>query len=60
MNEEDFEGSLILEKLAALDLVDDFFEAIDSDDLVKVTALLKEAGVEDDSIRSVLEQIDDN
>lgn len=60
MNQEDLEGSLILEKLASLDLVDEFFEAIDSDDLVKITALLKEADIDDETIRWVMDQIEDN
>lgn len=30
MEEQNFEGTTLLEKLAELDLVDDFFEAIDS------------------------------
>lgn len=60
MNEQDFEGSLILEKLAALDLVDDFFEAVDSDDLVRVTALLKKADIDEETIHWVLDQIEDN
>ncbi len=29
MNEEDFEGTLVLEKLASIDLLDAFYEAID-------------------------------
>ena len=60
MNEDDFEGSLILEKLASLDLVDEFFEAVDSDDLVRVAAVLRAADFEDEIIRTILDQIEGN
>ena len=33
MDETDFEGTLVLEQLAAIDRVDEFFEAIDADDV---------------------------
>ena len=59
MNESDFEGSIILEKLAAIDLLEDFFEAVDSDNLVKVESMLREAEVDDDTIEEVLRQIQD-
>ena len=35
MDENDFEGTLVLEKLAEIDKVDAFYEAIDSDDFAK-------------------------
>jgi hypothetical protein len=31
VDEQEFEGTLVLEQLAAIGKVDDFFEAIDSD-----------------------------
>jgi len=31
MDEDEFEGTLVLEQLAAIGTVDDFFEAIDAD-----------------------------
>lgn len=43
MDEKDFEGTLVLEQLAAIGRVDDFFEAIDSDDIERATALMKRA-----------------
>lgn len=57
MTEEDFEGSLILEKLASLRLVEDFFDAIDSDNMSEVVSLLEEVNIDEDSIQSVLKQI---
>lgn len=58
MTEEDFEGSLILEKLASLGLVDDFFEAVDSDDLSEVISLLEQAEIDEDSIRVVIKKLE--
>ena len=31
MDENDFEGTLVLEKLAEVDQLDDFYEAVDAD-----------------------------
>jgi hypothetical protein len=59
MDEDDFEGTLVLEKLAEIGKVDEFFEAIDSDNLSKVNALLKKAGVDSESIQMVLKLIND-
>ena len=57
MNENDFEGSLVLEQLAELDLFDAFFEAVDADDIQRVIALLERAGVDEASIQVVLQKI---
>ena len=37
MDESDFEGTLVLEQLAAIGKVDDFFDAIDADDTQRAT-----------------------
>ena len=57
MNEDEFEGTLVLEKLAALDLVSDFYDAIDSDDIEKAIVLLKKARIENSTISIVLKKI---
>lgn len=57
MDESDFEGSLILEKLAAIDKADEFFEAIDSDDLDKVRSLMRKAKVDTETMNSVIQKI---
>ncbi len=51
------EGSEILEMLAMVDLVDEFMEAVDSDNLTEVVNILKEAGIDDESIRNVMKEI---
>ena len=46
MDESDFEGTLVLEQLAAIDKVDDFFDAIDSDDPERAVRLMRKASVD--------------
>ena len=53
MNENDFEGTLVLEKLAQINRVDEFFEAIDSDDFKRAALLMKRAGVDREAIAIV-------
>lgn len=57
MNEDDFEGTLILEKLAAIGKVDAFFEAVDSDDFAKASSLMKQAEIDSKTISVVLRKI---
>jgi hypothetical protein len=59
MDEEDFEGTLVLEKLAEIGKVDDFFEAIDADDFMKAKALMKRAKVDAETIALVLRKMAD-
>ena len=57
MDESDFEGTLVLEKLALIGKVDEFFEAIDSDDFDKAKSLMKRATVDSESIAIVLKKM---
>jgi len=57
MDESEFEGTLVLEKLAAIGKVDDFFEAIDSDNFGRVRALMKRADVDSETIAMVLKKM---
>jgi hypothetical protein len=57
MDETDFEGTLVLEKLALVDELDAFFEAVDADDLKKAASLLKRAGVDAETIAVVLKKM---
>jgi len=57
MDESEFEGTLLLEKLAAIGKVDDFFEAIDSDNFGRVRALMKRADVDSETIAIVLKKM---
>jgi hypothetical protein len=53
----DFEGTLVLEKLAALGLDDDFFDAVDADDFKQAAALMRRAGVDEKTVQIVLAQM---
>lgn len=59
MDEADFEGTLILEKLAEINKVDEFFEAIDSDDFGRAKLLMKQAQIDNESIAIVLKKMAD-
>ena len=58
MDDADFEGTLVLEQLAAIDKVDDFFDAIDSDDVARATALMRSAGIDASTIATVVKKIE--
>lgn len=57
MDESDFEGTLVLEKLAAIDKVDEFFEAIDSDDFAAAEKLMKAARIDAATMGMVLHKM---
>lgn len=59
MDESIFEGTLVLEKLAEINKVDDFFEAIDSDDFAKASSLMKRAKIDSETIAIVLKKMND-
>lgn len=57
MDENDFEGTLVLEKLAEIGKLDAFFEAIDSDDFDRAKSLMKRAQVDSETISEVLRKM---
>ena len=57
MDHNDFEGTLILEKLARIDKVDEFMEAVDAEDLRMAAQLMRSAGIDDHTIAIVLKKI---
>ena len=57
MDETDFEGTLVLEKLALINKVDAFYEAIDADDFKKAALLMKRAEVDSETIAIVLKKM---
>lgn len=59
MDKNDFEGTLVLEKLAEIGKVDDFFDAIDSDDFGRARELMKKAKVDAKTISDVLKKMHD-
>lgn len=59
MNESDFEGTLVLEKLVELGKLEAFMEAIDADDFVKAKRLMRLAGIGQVTINRVLQMMEE-
>ncbi len=57
MDENDFEGTIVLEKLAEIGKVDDFFDAIDSDDFTRAQTLMEKANIDLETISIVLKKM---
>jgi hypothetical protein len=57
MDEKDFEGTLVLEQLAEIGKLDEFFEAIDADDVPRATSLMKRANVDVPTIQIVVKKM---
>jgi hypothetical protein len=60
MDETDFEGTLVLEQLAAIKEVEEFFDAIDADDEARATQLMKRANVDAATIAIVIQKMRDS
>jgi len=60
MDETDFEGTLVLEQLAAIGKVEDFFDAIDADDVERAARLMKSAGIDATTIATVIRKIEES
>jgi hypothetical protein len=59
MDESDFEGTLVLERLAEIGQVEDFFDAIDADDARRAAWLMKKAKIDAPTIAIVLKKMED-
>jgi len=59
MDDKDFEGTLVLEQLAAIGRVEDFLDAIDSDDVERAASLMKKAKIDASTIAIVLRKMED-
>ena len=59
MDEKDFEGTLVLEQLAAIGWVEEFFDAIDSDDVQRAASLMREANIDADTVAMVLRKMEE-
>jgi hypothetical protein len=57
MDEKDFEGTLVLEKLAAIGGVEDFLDAVDSDDVRRAVRLMKRAEIDGSTIARVVRKM---
>jgi hypothetical protein len=59
MDERDFEGTLVLEQLAAIGKIDEFFEAIDADDARRAVALMRRADLDPSTIATVVKKMEE-
>lgn len=57
MDENDFEGTLVLEKLAEINKLEDFFDAIDSDNFKEAKNLMELAHLDFETIQIVLKKM---
>jgi hypothetical protein len=60
MDESDFEGTLVLEQLAEIGRLEDFFDAIDADDAQRAASLMKKAEIDPSTIAVVLKKMEDS
>ena len=59
MDERDFEGTLVLEQLAAIGRVEDFFDAVDCDDVQRAASIMKKAGIDAFTMAMVIRKLED-
>lgn len=57
MDEDDFEGTAVLEMLAAIGGLDAFSEAVDADDRRKAVALMRSAKIDPETVAMVLRRM---
>ena len=57
MTGDGLEGTLVLERMAAIDRIDEFYEAIDADDFAATKALMRQAGLDAQTICDVLAEM---
>ena len=60
MDASDFEGTIVLEQLAAIGRVEDFFDAIDSDDTERAITLMKKAKIDAPTIAIVVKKMNES
>jgi hypothetical protein len=60
MEETDFEGTLVLEQLAAVGKVEEFFDAIDADDVQRARQLMKSANIDASTIATVIKKMEES
>ena len=60
MDESEFEGSLVLEQLAAIGKVEEFFDAVDADDVQRAAHLMRSADLDASTISMVVRKMQEN
>ena len=59
MDEQNFEGTLVLEKLARINRVEEFLGAVDSDNFETAKSLMEEANIDAQTMAIVLKKMAD-
>ncbi len=59
MDESDFEGTRVLERLAEIGRLEEFFDAIDADDVARATSLMKRAKIDAATIATVVRKMEE-
>jgi hypothetical protein len=57
VDESDFEGTIVLEALAEIGRLEDFFDAIDADDTDRAVSLMKRAKIDGPTIAMVVKKM---
>lgn len=57
MDDDNFEGTAVLELLAAIGGLDAFSDAVDADDRRKAVALMRSANIDPDTVAMVLRRM---
>ena len=60
MDESEFEGSLVLEQLAGIGKVEEFFDAVDADDVGRAVQLMRSAGLDASTISMVVRKMQES
>lgn len=60
MDESDFEGTLVLEQLATVGKLEEFFDAIDSDDVQRAASLMRKAKIDSSTIAVVIQKMQES
>lgn len=59
MDDTDFEGTIVLERLAAVAGIEAFSDAVEADDTVRATTLMQNAGIDAATIATVLGKMEE-
>lgn len=57
MDEAEFDGTDVLEKIASINRIDEFFEALDADNFDQIKYLMKRAGLDADTRAWVIKKM---
>ena len=60
MDDGEFEGTLVLEQLAAIGKVEEFFDAVDADDVRRAIQLMRSADVDASTIATVVRKMEES